>query len=153
MERGFSITAESPDQPEVAALFAASDAYAAALYTAESNHLVTHNVFSASGAAFFVVRGDGRALGCGGVVPLADGVAEIKRMFVAPEARGRRLGRALLETLEAAARERGVTVLRLETGISQPEALRLYASLGYRRRPPFGAYTDDPLSVFMEKRL
>ena len=47
----------------------------------------------------------------------------------------------------------GDKVLKLETGPSQPEALRLYASCGYERRGPFGKYSDDPLSVFMQKRI
>jgi putative acetyltransferase len=55
--------------------------------------------------------------------------------------------------LEAEARRLGVSVLRLETGISQPEALALYRRRGYVERAPFGAYRLDPLSLFMEKTL
>jgi putative acetyltransferase len=44
-------------------------------------------------------------------------------------------------------------MLRLETGIKQEPAIRLYESAGFRRRGPFGSYRDDPLSVFMEKPL
>jgi putative acetyltransferase len=73
-------------------------------------------------------------------------------MFVVPEARGRGIGRAILETIEAALRGR-VTTLRLETGIKQDAAIRLYENAGFRRRGPFGSYRDDPLSVFMEKPL
>ena len=73
-------------------------------------------------------------------------------MFVRPEARGRGIGRAILAAIEAALRGR-VTILRLETGIKQEPAMRLYESAGFRRRGPFGSYRDDPLSVFMEKPL
>lgn len=58
-----------------------------------------------------------------------------------------------MDDLESRARAAGFTVARLEPGISQPEALGLYARAGYRRRGPFGDYADDPLSVFMEKAL
>jgi putative acetyltransferase len=73
-------------------------------------------------------------------------------MFVVPEARGRGIGRALLTKIEDAWRCR-VETLRLETGIKQDAAIRLYESAGFQHRGPFGSYRDDPHSVFMEKRL
>ena len=79
--------------------------------------------------------------------------AEVKRMFVAPAARGRRLGRLILDRLIAHAAAEGVAVLRLESGSKQPESHGLYASVGFVRRSPFADYPDDPLSVYMEKRL
>jgi putative acetyltransferase len=58
-----------------------------------------------------------------------------------------------MEKLESHLKTNGIALARLETGISQPEALGLYRRLGYVEREPFGAYAADPLSVFMEKRL
>jgi putative acetyltransferase len=81
------------------------------------------------------------------------GQAEIKRLFVQPAARGRGIGRALMAQLEWLAAEEGVSLLQLETGVKQPEALSLYRALGYAERGPFGAYRPDPLCLFMEKRL
>jgi putative acetyltransferase len=81
-----------------------------------------------------------------------DGSAEVKSMYVLPEARGRGVGRAVLAAIEDALRGR-VDVLRLETGTRQDAAIRLYESAGFRRHGPFGGYRDDPLSVFMEKPL
>jgi putative acetyltransferase len=81
-----------------------------------------------------------------------DGSAEVKSMFVVPAARGRGVGRLVLEAIEAAVRGR-VSALRLETGVKQLAAIRLYETAGFRRRGPFDSYTDDPLSVFMEKPL
>ena len=148
-----TIDTEPADQPEVAALLAASDAYMAALYPAESNHLVGREVLAAANATFLVARRDGRVIGCGAVITAADGHAEIKRMWVAPSARGAGAGRRILSALENAARSRGIAVLQLETGNAQPEALGLYRAAGFVERGPFGAYRPDPLSVFMEKRL
>jgi putative acetyltransferase len=102
---------------------------------------------------FLVARDDSRsALGCGAMV-LRDDYGEIKRMYVSPRGRGQGLGGRLLAELEREAAGRGCELARLETGPYQPEALRLYETAGYQRRGPFGAYRDDPLSVFMEKRL
>jgi putative acetyltransferase len=67
--------------------------------------------------------------------------------------RGKGLSKAIMQTLEAHLQAAGVRLARLETGIHQPEALGLYARLGYVLREPFGAYAQDPLSVFMEKTL
>ena len=58
-----------------------------------------------------------------------------------------------MEALEREAAQRGVTLMQLETGIKQPEAIALYRKLGYAERGPFGNYKSDPLSLFMEKRL
>jgi putative acetyltransferase len=81
------------------------------------------------------------------------GWAEVKRMFVSPGARGQKLGRRLLDKIESVAAERGATLLRLETGGRQPEALELYRSAGFVEVGPFGTYLADPLSIFMEKPL
>jgi putative acetyltransferase len=58
-----------------------------------------------------------------------------------------------MQRIESHAIESGMPLVRLETGVSQPEALGLYRALGYHLRGPFGSYRDDPLSVFMEKSL
>ena len=79
--------------------------------------------------------------------------AEIKRVFVLDEFRGRGLSARLMRFLESELQQRRVDLVRLETGVRQPEALGLYRKLGYRERGPFGAYKPDPLSVFMEKKL
>ena len=97
---------------------------------------------------------DGTPLGCGALRALGDGVAEVKRMYVVPAARGRGVSRAVLAALEAAARASGWTTLRLETGPRQPEAIGLYVSAGYRPIPAFGAYVGDPdaeHSLFFER--
>jgi GNAT superfamily N-acetyltransferase len=99
---------------------------------------------------------DGTALGCGALRPLGDGAAEVKRMYVVPDARGRGLARAVLAGLEEAARGRGWTVLRLETGPRQPEAVALYTAAGYRPIGAFGGYAGDPDatdSLYFERTL
>ena len=82
-----------------------------------------------------------------------DGDAEIKRMFVVPEARGRGLARAILAELEASAAAAGRTRMVLETGLKQPEAIALYSSCGYLPVTKFGYYRHEPLSRCMGKPL
>ncbi len=74
-------------------------------------------------------------------------------MYVDPTQRGRGIAKQLIRFLEAEAVRVNCNVLRLETGIRQPEAIGLYASAGYGRRGRYGDYPEDPLSVFMEKRI
>jgi GNAT superfamily N-acetyltransferase len=150
---GLCIQAIDPTSAAAADLLAALDAHLSALYPPASLHLAPAASFRHPGAAFLGACMDGRLVGCCGLVPGGDGCGELKRLFVRPEARGLGVGRALLAALEWRAKAAGLRVLRLETGVSQPDALRLCEREGYRRRGPFGEYLDDPLSVFMEKRL
>lgn len=83
----------------------------------------------------------------------SDGDAEIKRMFVVAEARGRGLARRLLAELEASATAAGRTRMVLETGLKQPEAIALYESSDYRPTTKFGHYRNEPLSVCLAKPL
>ena len=143
-----TIAAEDPDHPEILALLAASDSYAASLYPAESNHGADLALLRAPGTTFFVARDQGGgAVGCAALVRASEW-AEVKRVFVLPQARGRGVGRRLLETVERAAE--GLT-LRLETGILQRQAIALYKAAGFVERGPFGGYAHDPLSLFMER--
>jgi putative acetyltransferase len=95
----------------------------------------------------------GRPVAYGAYRPMGTDVAEIKRMYVVPDFRGRGLGRRILEHLEARARRDGYAAVRLETGILQPEAIRLYESAGYRRIDNYGIYQENPRSVCFEKTL
>ena len=148
-----AIARESPRQDDVIALIRQSDALMQSLYPAESNHLVDVESLAAFNVHFLVAREQGRALGCGALVLGEAGQAEMKRVFVAPAARGKGVARLLMEALEREAAQRGVTLMQLETGIKQPEAIALYRKFGYAERGPFGSYQPDPLSLFMEKRL
>ena len=155
MNIGLPLTIEPAraDAPDAAALITELDGYLAGLYPPQSNHGLTIAQIAQPNVRFFVLRHAGEAIGCGAFVNVDGEYAEIKRMYVRPGQRGRRLGRRLLEFVEARARDDGLRLARLETGIAQPEALALYERGGYRRRGPFGSYEPDPLSVFMEKSL
>jgi len=147
------ISRETPDQPDVIALIADLDAYQDGLYPPESRHALDLTSLKQDNVRFFVARdAEGQAVGCGAVV-LGDAYGEIKRMYVNPASRGQGVARRLLQALESAARDSGCRLLTLESGPFQPEALGLYAALGFERRGPYGDYADDPLSVFMQKAI
>jgi GNAT superfamily N-acetyltransferase len=103
--------------------------------------------------AFFVAVDGETGVGCGGIRRHEPGTAEIKRMYVIREARGRGVARAVLQTIEAAAIELGYRRLVLATGTRQPEAMRLYATSGYDLTPNFGFYADSPLCRCFGKEL
>jgi len=147
-----TITRESPESPDARRLIGELDAILTPLYPAESRHGYSVEKLVHEGVHFFVLRAEGNPAACGGI-QFCDGWGEVKRMYVRPSLRGRGLGRAILAHLETRAREAGCRVLRLETGIHQPEAIGLYQSMGFKRVPPFPPYRDDPLSLFFEKRL
>ena len=147
------ITPERPDSPDARALIDELEAHLAGLYPRESRHGYSVDKLIAQGVAFFVIRRDGTPAGCGGVQLYGAEYGELKRMYVRPQFRGLGLAKAMLDRLADHARDRGVGVLRLETGIHQAAAIGLYERAGFRPIPPFGEYREDPLSRFYELRL
>jgi GNAT superfamily N-acetyltransferase len=112
---------------------------------------------SASDVALVLVArdDDGTPIGCGALRELEPGVAEVKRMYVVPSARGRGVAKLVLSGLETAALGRGWTTLRLETGPRQPEAVALYTGAGYSPIGAFGHYVreDQDWSLYFERML
>ncbi|GAB4121762.1 MAG: GNAT family N-acetyltransferase [Roseiflexaceae bacterium] len=153
-----TITQERPDSADGLALITELDAVLNRHYPPESRHGFRVEQLITQGVAFFIVRVDQQAAGCGGILLVPDPTndhpyGELKRMYTRPAFRGQGIGRMLIDTLCRHAREQQITRIRLETGIHQHEALRLYEGVGFRRIPPFGPYTNDPLSLCYEKLL
>ncbi len=114
--------------------------------------LDAHEVVAGQGA-FLIAFSAGTPVGCGAVRRLESQTGEIKRMFVVPPARGRGVGRAILNALEAEARALWFNRLVLETGVRQTEAQALYRRAGFTQIAPFGEYANSPLSICMAKEL
>jgi putative acetyltransferase len=147
------IAFESPDQPEVIALIAELDAYQDTLYPPESRYSLDLESLTQPNVLFAVARDSmGQAIGCGAIV-LYPEFGELKRMYVSPRGRGQGVAKKLLALLESQAIGSGCKLLKLETGPYSHDALALYGSVGYERRGVFGDYTNDPLSVFMQKYI
>lgn len=103
------------------------------------------------GGAFIVVMNDGVPIGCGGVRTLADGVGEIKRMWVDPGRRGAGLGSRLLRQLESVSAGLGHRIVRLDTNDNLTEAIAMYRKHGYRE---IERYNDNPYArCWFEKQL
>jgi len=147
------ISAERPDHPDAIALINELQAHLESFYPPESRHGFSVQKLIDQQVAFFVLRADGQPAGCGGVMLVAREYGELKRMYVRPSFRGAGFGQLLIEHLATHALAHGITRLRLETGIHQQAAIRLYERAGFRRIPPFPPYRDDPLSRCYEKTL
>jgi GNAT superfamily N-acetyltransferase len=135
------------------ALIAELDAHLEPLYPSESRHGFSVQKLIADSVAFFVIRVDGAPAGCAGIKLFGIEYGEIKRMYVRPGFRGLGLAKFLLDHLDDYARTNGVDILRLETGIYQHTAIRLYERSGFQRISPFGEYREDPVSRCYEKRI
>lgn len=107
--------------------------------------------FAPPRGTFLLVRLNGQPVGCGGLKPITDEAAYLKRMWIAPEARGLGLARRLLSALEESARAMGYSIVRLETNKSLIEAQRLYRSAGYAEVAPFN--DERYAHHWFEKRL
>jgi GNAT superfamily N-acetyltransferase len=117
---------------------------------AQSNSATDEEMTPPAGL-FLLATVDGEPAGCGALKFHGDAPAEIKRMWVAPTARGLGLGRRILAQLEAHAARHGVRVLRLETNQALREAIGLYRSAGYRE---VTAFNDEPYAHhWFEKSL
>lgn len=148
------ISLERPDTPDAMQLIDELEMHLAPMYPQESRHGYSVEKLLQQGVVFFLLRHEGTPAGCGGVQlfrpPHEAPYGELKRMYVRPHFRGRGFGRLILDHLAGYTRQQGINVLRLETGIYQEEAIRLYEQYGFRRIPPFGDYREDPLSLFFE---
>jgi ribosomal protein S18 acetylase RimI-like enzyme len=151
-----SFTLERPDTTDAMALIGELQEHLESFYPPESRHGFSVQKLIEQQVAFFVVRVDGAPAGCGGIkifTEAAPPFGELKRMYVRPAFRGRGLGERLIGCLTAHAQAGGITLLRLETGIHQQAAIRLYERAGFRRITPFPPYRDDPLSLCYERAL
>ncbi|MFC0680483.1 GNAT family N-acetyltransferase [Lysobacter korlensis] len=152
-----AVAVEHPSARGVADLVREGDAHGLSLYPAESYYALDLASLADPEVRLFVARREGVAVGIAALVLAAPGgetpEAELKRMFVAPAARGAGVATALLTTLERTAVDLGVSRLVLETGPRQPEAIALYEKHGYVRIPNFGPYINDPLSLCFAKDL
>ena len=148
-----SVEVHDPRDPAARALIAELDEYLSALYPPQNNYLDPADELAKAHVRFVLASLDGAPIGCGAVKSMPEGYGEIKRVFVRPAGRGYGIARRIMSDLESHLIANGITEARLETGIHQPEALALYEALGYRRIGRFGEYRDDPLSIFMAKRL
>ena len=147
------------DHPDAQALIARVQEFYVERYGGADDDPMDPTEFSAPAGAFYVGYLDGVPVATGawrrvGVTRLgASDPAEIKRMYVVPEAARQGHARRMLAHLEETARAAGCDALLLSTGLRQPEAIELYASAGYEQVEGFGHYAGGELNRCMGKRL
>jgi len=152
MANTFDIRPVSWDDADAAALRAEQEAEIRERYGVDDPEPGVHPS-AADMTSFYVAYVNGEPAACGGLRAIDSEHGEIKRMYVAPARRGSGLAPAILETLEADGRSRGWTRIVLETGTSQPDAVRLYEREGYHPIPLFGDYIGEETSLCFEKVL
>ena len=96
---------------------------------------------------------NGKPMGCGAIKEYASNTMEIKRMYTLPESRGKGIATKVLTDLEKWANELSYEKCILETGLKQPEAIKLYERNGYKLIPNYGQYAEIENSVCFEKYL
>jgi putative acetyltransferase len=150
-----SISIELPRQSDVKVLLAAGTVFAHSLYPEENSFLLSTDDLERPGVNVYVARNEyGVACGMAALVPLdSDLTAELKRLFVHNEARGRGIAGRLLDRIEADAAGRGIRSLALETGPLQHAAMALYRGRGYEQIELFGQYVGEESSVCFAKSL
>jgi GNAT superfamily N-acetyltransferase len=150
---GLVIETRPYDDVDVVRMVAQVQTEYVTLYGGPDAAAVEPDEFSAPNGGFLVGVLDGVAVAMGGWRRIDDTSAEIKRMYVAPQARRGGIARTMLAALERSAAEAGITRLVLNTGPKQPEAIALYESAGYLPVPGFGHYACHPEAVFLGKVL
>ncbi|MFW5389172.1 GNAT family N-acetyltransferase [Yersinia sp. 2542 StPb PI] len=139
--------------PDLIALIAQLDAYQEALYPAESNHTESIASMAQKKTFVYIATRQGRALGCAILFQPESTYPEIKRVFVIPDCRGHGIASMLVTALLEKSISLNLKYVYLETGIHQPEAVKLYQRLGFEFTSEFGCYQYDPLSFYMVKTV
>ena len=147
-----TIQIESPLTQDAHRLIDGSETALRAVYTVDECFTFTAQELDKPDVTFLVARANNAAIGCIALVD-CDGYAEVKRLFVTPEARGTGAARALMSNIEDLAIQQGHNQIKLETGEKLAAAVALYRSLGFEICGPFGEYEDHPASLFMSKPL
>ncbi|MCP5082068.1 MAG: GNAT family N-acetyltransferase [Alphaproteobacteria bacterium] len=149
---GLIVRPTDPLGPEGRALLADGDAAIRETLPADECQPFSPEELSAAGITFYVAWQGTAAVGCV-ALRACDGYAEVKRLFVPPEQRGRKIAAALMDRLEAEARTTRQPLVRLETARKLTAAIALYKRRGYRECPVFGNYNAHPARLYMEKPL
>jgi putative acetyltransferase len=150
------IAIETPLQDEVRALVAALNAHLRPLSPPEFQFQLTADQMADGDTTVFIVRDEAnRPVAMGALKAHESALGEVKRMYAAPEVRGKGVGRLVLQAIEAQARKQGLTRLVLETGSTAgfEAAWTLYERSGFKRCGPVLDYPDSAYNRFYEKTL
>ncbi|HEN3567745.1 TPA: GNAT family N-acetyltransferase [Yersinia enterocolitica] len=130
--------------PELLTLMNQLDAYQSALYPYESNHAESLDSLAQIETFVYVAKYEEGIVGCAILALPKTPYPEIKRVFVSPDYRGQGVARRLMTALLHQANALSLKKIHLETGVYQPEAIKLYQRLGFELTSQFGRYEYDP---------
>lgn len=148
-----SVNIESAEQPAVIAMLKASDELHNELSPTENSNLMPVADLIAANVRFVVARLGGRAAGCCALVLGNEDYAEIRRLWVVPQARRKGVASRLVSALEDMARNLNIATIRLRTDNKKEAAINFYRAAGYHEGELFGSYEQDPGRIFMKKSL
>ena len=150
-----AVSKEHPDTADVRALLERHFDLMRSGSPEESCHVMAPDTLLEAEATLYGIRRAGQLLGVGALTVIAPHHGELKSMHTLQEARGQGVARLLLTALLDHAKSLGLSQVSLETGTASEftAARALYAAFGFSECPPFGAYTYDPLSIFMSKPI
>lgn len=118
----------------------------------QRSQYIQYNLLDDIHDVVLIIEGE-KSVGCGGLKKYSVGVAEIKRVFVSEDYRGKKYGRIIIQELECIAKSKGYDKLILETGKPFVQAINVYRSMGYEIINNYGQYADMEDSICMEKAL
>jgi putative acetyltransferase len=144
---------EKPNKKEIADLVGQLDDFLNSLYPPACNHLLDIKTLMQPDVIFLTAIEAHKYVGCGAIRIVRGQYAEIKRMFVLPGDRGKGIGYKILTELQNIALRLKLNVLRLETGVKQTKAIRLYEKFGFYKISAFGEYRPSGMCLFYEKRI
>ncbi|WP_404340507.1 GNAT family N-acetyltransferase [Pseudoalteromonas mariniglutinosa] len=144
-----------PNDQDVINVFADIDRLINSLYPVATAQSLSIEELDQSNVYAIGLKNDDGIVACGAIVKQAGNppYAEIRRLYVKPSYRGKGLSRRIMQILLHYAGEEQIPLIRLETGPKQTESINLYENLGFQQCGPFGNYTENPQSLFMELGL
>lgn len=146
------IRTETPLSDDAQTLIAESDRVLQSTFQPGECFTLCAEELATPNTQFLVARLNGQAIGCVALVDQGS-YGEVKRLLVRPEARGLGVASLLMEELEYAARDIGLSLIRLETGHALEAATAFYHSIGFQDCDAFGSYPGSSASLFMEKQV
>ena len=151
--KNLQINVVDPDNKDLKALINELDEELLTRYPKEGIFTLDFNQPKINTATFVVAYSDNIPVGCGAILPMSKECVELKRFFVRKAHRGKGIASGILLFLESEVKERGYSIIKLETGPNQPESIHLYKKSGFYEIEKFGKYINSKYSICFEKKL
>jgi len=142
-----------PDDKDLLVLINEQDEELLTRYPKERIFTLDFNHSKINTAIFVVAYSNNIPVGCGAILSMCRECVELKRFFVKNSHRRKGIASGILLLLESEAKKHGYSIIKLETGLNQPESLHLYKRFGFYEIEKFGEYINSKYSICFEKKL